>query len=207
MPEAAVNAEMDRTKTLLRRFELPLLQFATRITGDRERARDIVQETFIQFERKGPVSQNGEPATWLFTVCRNRALNVCRKEKRMLFLDEELIEVREDEQPMPYEQLEQKEATGFLLLTSKLTNSARNGHLVVLRHKACLTPRSLVAVDNTLVGGLVQRADCAYHSVGGGLFVVCAYLGLRRTDIGLERGAYRLVAHPLALGGANPLQS
>ena len=115
MPETGVNAETDRTRTLLRRFEMPLLQFATRITGDRERARDIVQETFIQFERKGPVSQNGEPATWLFTVCRNRALNVCRKEKRMLFLEEGVMEARADEQPMPHEQLEHKEAAGFLL--------------------------------------------------------------------------------------------
>ena len=115
MPETGVNAETDRTRTLLRRFEMPLLQFATRITGDRERARDIVQETFIQFERKGPVSQNGEPATWLFTVCRNRALNVCRKEKRMLFLEEGVMEARADEQPMPREQLERKEAAGFLL--------------------------------------------------------------------------------------------
>jgi RNA polymerase sigma-70 factor (ECF subfamily) len=115
MPEAGANAEMDRTKALLRRFELPLLQFAARITGDRERARDIVQETFIEFERRGPVTQNGEPATWLFTVCRNRALNVCRKERRLTFLDEEVIEAQEDEQLMPYQQLERKEASGFLL--------------------------------------------------------------------------------------------
>jgi RNA polymerase sigma factor (sigma-70 family) len=103
MPDdAGVNAETDRTKALLRRFEIPLLQFATRITGDRERARDIVQETFVQFERKGPVSLNGEPATWLFTVCRNRALNVCRKERWMTYLDEEMIDIGI---PLPYSNL------------------------------------------------------------------------------------------------------
>ena len=32
-----------------------------------------------------------------------------------MYLDEELIEARESEQPMPFDQLEQKEATGFLL--------------------------------------------------------------------------------------------
>jgi hypothetical protein len=42
MPDGDANAE--RMRMLLRRFELPLLQFATRITGDRERARDMVQE-------------------------------------------------------------------------------------------------------------------------------------------------------------------
>jgi len=100
---------------ILQRFEIPLLQYAVRITGDRERARDVVQETFVKFQRNGAINRQDEPATWLFTVCRNAALNVCRKEKRITYLDEELIEARESEQPMPFDQLEQKEATGFLL--------------------------------------------------------------------------------------------
>jgi len=100
---------------ILQRFEIPLLQYAVRITGDRERARDVVQETFVKFQRNGAINRQDEPATWLFTVCRNTALNVCRKEKRITYLDEELIEARESEQPMPFDQLEQKEATGFLL--------------------------------------------------------------------------------------------
>src|SRR4051812_18845521 len=115
MPNGGVMAEADRTKALMQRFELPLLQFAARITGDRERARDVVQETFVQFERKGPVAHNGEPATWLFTVCRNRALNVLRKEKRMTFLDEEVMEREPDAELLPNEELERKEARGFLL--------------------------------------------------------------------------------------------
>ena len=50
----------------------------------------------MQFQRSGPVSKNGEPATWPFMVCRSRALNVCRNEKRMIYLDEALIEAREE---------------------------------------------------------------------------------------------------------------
>src|SRR5205814_6949187 len=113
MPDGDANAE--RMQMLLRRFELPLPQFATRITGDRERARDVVQETFVKFQNNGAFP-NPEPATWLFTVCRNGALNVCRKERRMQYLDEKLIEARESgRQPMPLERLEEQEATGFLL--------------------------------------------------------------------------------------------
>jgi RNA polymerase sigma factor (sigma-70 family) len=104
-----------RFEEILQRFEIPLLQYAVRITGDRERARDVVQETFVKFQRNGAVNREDEPATWLFTVCRNAALNVCRKERRIMYLDEELIEARESEQPMPFDQLEQKEAAGFLL--------------------------------------------------------------------------------------------
>jgi len=100
---------------ILQRFEIPLFQYARRITGDTEQARDVVQETFIKFQRNGALQREDEPATWLFTVCRNGALNICRKERRMMYLDEELIEARESKQPMPFNELEQKEATGFLL--------------------------------------------------------------------------------------------
>ena len=100
---------------IVQRFEIPLLQYARRITGDREQARDVVQETFVKFQRNGALRREEEPATWLFTVCRNAALNVCRKERRMVYLDEEVIDSRESEQTMPFDKLEQREATGFLL--------------------------------------------------------------------------------------------
>src|SRR5437763_16847710 len=77
MPGGDANAE--RMQIALRRLELLLLQLATQITGDRERAPDVVQETFVKFQNNGAF-QNPEPATWLFTVCRNGALNVCRKD-------------------------------------------------------------------------------------------------------------------------------
>src|SRR5215471_17382103 len=110
--EAPQNVE-----DLLRRFEVPLLQYAARITGNSDRAKDVVQETFIKFVA---AATNGakppeKTATWLFTVCRNGALNVCRKERRMMYLDEEIIESRADEQPMPFERIERREASGFLI--------------------------------------------------------------------------------------------
>jgi RNA polymerase sigma-70 factor (ECF subfamily) len=74
----------------------------------------VVQETFIKFQRNGALSRDGELATWLFTVCRNGALNTCRREKRMMYLDEQVIESHEDKQPMPYERMEEQEAAGFL---------------------------------------------------------------------------------------------
>ncbi|HZE57196.1 MAG TPA: sigma-70 family RNA polymerase sigma factor [Chthoniobacterales bacterium] len=100
---------------LLRRFERPLLQYATRILGDSDRARDVVQETFVKLQNEKREQIDSGPAKWLFTVCRNGALNICRKEKRMTYLDQELLETRASEEPAPFETLEQKEASGFLL--------------------------------------------------------------------------------------------
>jgi len=110
-----VPADDNELTALLRRFELPLLQYATRILGDRERARDVVQETFLELERKGRRETDSAPAKWLFTVCRNRALNICRKEKRMTYLDEETLERTPAQEPAPNERIEREEAGGFLL--------------------------------------------------------------------------------------------
>ena len=100
---------------ILKRFERPLLQYATRILGDRDRARDVVQETFVKLQQENRSEVDHAPAKWLFTVCRNGALNICRKEKRMTYLDQELLETHESEQPVPSDNLEAKEASNFLL--------------------------------------------------------------------------------------------
>jgi RNA polymerase sigma factor (sigma-70 family) len=99
---------------ILERFEVPLQRYAARIIGDPERARDVVQETFLQLQRSPRQEHDNAPAKWLFTVCRNRALNVCRKERRMAFLDEELWQKQAAPELSPNEQLERKEAGSFV---------------------------------------------------------------------------------------------
>ena len=144
---------------VLRRFEIPLLQFATRIIGDRERARDVVQETFVKFQHNGAAT-NPEAATWLFTVCRNGALNVCRKERRMMYLDEELIESREDEQPMPFERIERAEAAGFLLRIVA-TLPPRQQEVIQLKFQNDLSYQQIAEITHTTannVGVLIHTA-------------------------------------------------
>jgi RNA polymerase sigma-70 factor (ECF subfamily) len=158
MPDAEAKADEERMQNLMPRFEIPLLQFATRITGDRERARDVVQETFMKYQRNG--TSNEEPATWLFTVCRNGALNVCRKEKRLLFLDEELIESREDEQPMPFARIEQQEATGFLTRIIA-TLPPRQQEVLQLKFQNDLSYQQIAEITKTTannVGVLIHTA-------------------------------------------------
>ena len=71
----------------LDRYERPLLAYALRIVGcDADAARDVVQETFTRLLRQPPsagADLNGRLAEWLYTVCRNAALDMRRKEKRM----------------------------------------------------------------------------------------------------------------------------
>ena len=69
--------------TALDRYEGRLLRYAQRITGDADRARDVVQETFLKLCKEDPSNLNGRLAQWLYTVCRNHALDIRRKESRL----------------------------------------------------------------------------------------------------------------------------
>lgn len=63
--------------------QAPLTRYAARLLGDHDRARDVVQDTFIKFMAQPAGSINGHAVEWLFTVCRHRAMDVLRKEHRM----------------------------------------------------------------------------------------------------------------------------
>jgi RNA polymerase sigma-70 factor (ECF subfamily) len=145
---------------IVQQFEIPLLQYARRITGDREHARDVVQETFVKFQRNGALRREEKPATWLFTVCRNAALNVCRKERRIMYLDEEVIDSRENEQTMPFDQLERREATGFLLRIVA-TLPARQQEVIQLKFQNDFSYEQIAEVMQTTannVGVLLHTA-------------------------------------------------
>ncbi len=74
------------------RYEGPLVRYTERITGEIERARDVVQDAFLRLhnEMRKAEDRGSRPVNvqaWLYTVCRRRALDVARKENRMKTLD------------------------------------------------------------------------------------------------------------------------
>lgn len=75
-----------------------LVRYATRLLGDSERARDVVQDTFVRLMAQPAAAVDGHVVEWLFTVCRRRTLDVLRKEGRMKrFEDGELERVHAEE--------------------------------------------------------------------------------------------------------------
>jgi RNA polymerase sigma-70 factor (ECF subfamily) len=70
-------------KRALEQYESPLIHYALRLTGNLDRARDVVQDTFLKLCRQPHGSFDGNLARWLFTVCRNGAFDLQRKERRM----------------------------------------------------------------------------------------------------------------------------
>jgi len=99
----------------LNQYELKLVRYATWIAGDVERAREIVQETFLRLCKEKPERLNSHLPQWLFTVCRNLAFDVQRKEKRMTPLSETEAAAHPSASPWPGGPLEQKETMGQVL--------------------------------------------------------------------------------------------
>jgi RNA polymerase sigma-70 factor (ECF subfamily) len=62
-------------------FEDPLLRYAYSITGNLEQARDAVQDVFLRLWTADRSRIEARVGAWLFTACRNRALDFVRKER------------------------------------------------------------------------------------------------------------------------------
>lgn len=72
----------------VRLYQEPLTLYAVRLTGCVERGRDAVQETFVRLCEAQREEIEGHIKEWLFSVCRSRALDLKRKESRMIALAE-----------------------------------------------------------------------------------------------------------------------
>jgi len=137
---------------IVARFEGPLVRYAARITGDAERARDVVQETFLAWHQESTAAQNGHLPQWLFTVCRRKALDVRRKEQRMTLLSAEQAQValgQLDAAPP----VECQEQHGQLLrLLERLSSNQQE--VVRLKFQAGLSYREIAAVTGLSVSNV-----------------------------------------------------
>jgi len=122
---------------LLERYERPLVRYAHSILGDLDGARDVVQETFIRLVQLSAPTAEGADApappptearhleAWLFTVCRNRAIDHQRKHSRIIpmpFPDD----TRPSDAPDPAACLEQSDTAHSLFrLLDQLTPNQR----------------------------------------------------------------------------------
>jgi RNA polymerase sigma factor (sigma-70 family) len=89
MPGKPTATDGPWVRSTVDQFEGPLTRYAARLLGDADVARDVVQETFLRLCSQERAEVEPRLAEWLFTVCRNRAFDVLRKESRMSRLSQE----------------------------------------------------------------------------------------------------------------------
>jgi len=115
MAQRTPASQLEWMQTVIARYESPLIRYAAKLTGNSDRARDVVQDTFLRLCGEERDKVEGHVAEWLFTVCRNRAVDVQRKESRMSSLSQSQAAAHESRDNIPSAGLEQREAINQVL--------------------------------------------------------------------------------------------
>lgn len=72
---------------LLERHEREIFAYALRLTGDRDEADDVYQETFLAAFRSWPPPRRGQERAWLYRIATNKAIDRARRAKRLVRMD------------------------------------------------------------------------------------------------------------------------
>jgi RNA polymerase sigma factor (sigma-70 family) len=127
--------------------------YAARITKDLERARDVVQEAFLRLLREDRAALEPHVAEWLYTVCRNKALDVRRKESRMTALTDNVIDLEPVEAGAPGDRLEvQESAAKALRYVSRLPDNQQE--VIRLKFQHGLSYKQISAITNLSVSNV-----------------------------------------------------
>jgi RNA polymerase sigma factor (sigma-70 family) len=74
---------------------------ASILGGDIERGRDVVQDSLLKLYLTEPARVRDNLKSWLYTVCRNRAFDILRKDHRLDLGDDEILEAAPCHDPDP----------------------------------------------------------------------------------------------------------
>ena len=133
-----------------------LIRYATWVLRDPERAREVVQETFLRLCREDPEKVGGYIAQWLFTVCRNLAFDTRKREARMTPLLDAEIGVDTD--------LEQRETAGEIF--RMLENLPKNQREVVyLKFQCDLSYKEIAEVTKLSIGNVGLLIHTALRAI------------------------------------------
>ncbi len=147
------NADAQWVWGVVERYETALILYATRLTCDTERARDVVQEVFLRLCSQDRKEIESHLAEWLYTVCRNRALDVHRKEKRMSTLSENQAAKQPDGRLEPPAAMEQAETQSTMIRA--MTALPENQQEVLrLKFQNGLSYKEISRITNLTVGNV-----------------------------------------------------
>lgn len=156
-------------RSAINEFEGPLIRYAARITGDAEAARDAVQETMLRLCSEAPGEVDGHLAQWLFTVCRNRALDARRKDRHLQALCEPDFAAPNVDGADPASIVEQRDSGSRVLqLLSALPGNQQE--VIRLRFQNALSYKDIAVVTGLSVnnvGYLIHTAIAALREQMG----------------------------------------
>ena len=148
-----ISGNSDWITPLLLKYEAALLRYAQRLVNCPDRARDVVQETFLKLCREPAVARETHIAEWLFTVCRNYALDVKRKEQRMNPAANAELGNARSPAPRPDEKAEENEtAKRVLALVQELPQNQQS--VLMLKFQGSLSYREIAGITGLSVSNV-----------------------------------------------------
>jgi RNA polymerase sigma-70 factor (ECF subfamily) len=161
---------------VLERYEKPLLRYAAWLLDDAERARDVVQETFLRLCKEKQESVGDHVPQWLFTVCRNLAFDLRSANARTERLDD-TQDLDPSDVARALEAVEQQALLAQILaVVEALPKNQRE--VVYLRFKAGFSYKEISIVTGLSVGNV-------------GFLIHSAMLNIRRRMVGDPVGRAR----------------
>lgn len=137
----------------LRDYESPLIGYACTILNDLHLARDVVQDTFIRLCRQDPAKVRDSLKSWLFTVCRNRSLDILRKENRSQSLEDPQWQTVASPELRPDELTDQQER--LTQLTEYLARLSTNQREVItLKFQQGLSYQEIQEITGLTTGNI-----------------------------------------------------
>ena len=162
----SIEVDAGWVRETVERFEGPLTSYASRLLGNADSARDVVQDTFLRLCAQTKEQVGARLAEWLFTVCRNRALDVLRKESRMTQLSDEQVQVRTTLDPGPPEILEQRESAARVLgLLDALPKSQRE--VIRLKFQNGFSYQEIARISGHSVGNVGYLIHVGLKTIRG----------------------------------------
>jgi RNA polymerase sigma-70 factor (ECF subfamily) len=143
----------DLLDQLIEQYHYRLFRYLVSLTGNREAAEDLFQETWIRvLERGEQYNDKWKFGTWLFTIARNLFLDAMRRKNPLAgsTLDElevmpEFSERSAGETPTPFDlQIQREEAEGVARALEHLPSSYRE--VLVLRFQEDLSLEEIATV-------------------------------------------------------------
>ncbi len=141
-------------ETALAEYEKPLLGYARGLLKDHERARDVVQDTFLRLHRQAPDKIAPENLkAWLYTVCRNRSLDILRKESAMKTTSVDALQGLNDSRPDPaHAALRRERCDEVMKLLERLPHNQQE--VIRLKFQADLSYREISEITDLSVSNV-----------------------------------------------------
>ena len=169
--ERYLAGEEERFRDLVERYEGRIINFIQRSIGDRERAHDLAQETFIRVYRHlDRFDQEKKFSTWIYTIASNLAKNELRNRSRNpVVLYQTLTATWEDDhRPLQFEDSSMKPDDMFRKrhleeLVERAAEELPDHHreVFILREIEGKSYEEIAEITNTQLGTVKSRLNRA----------------------------------------------